>query len=148
MANRSGGRGRPSRTVRSSGTPAFTEPEVRRWPHPIEGAAPSARQTAPAGQTDTALYYIHCALRQIECRGGRSPDGPATPSRPVPAGRRGDGGPRAKILSQNGPPDTLRRDFPLVFWRRRPYNGMRYYVTLRRAARYVQNPQTQKKTES
>ena len=62
MANRSGGRGRPSRTVRSSGTPAFTEPEVRRWPHPIEGAAPSARQTAPAGQTDTALYYIHCAL--------------------------------------------------------------------------------------
>ena len=62
MATRSGGRGRPSRTVRSSGTPAFTEPEVRRWPHPIEGAAPSARQTAPAGQTDTALYYIHCAL--------------------------------------------------------------------------------------
>ena len=62
MANRSGGRGRPSRTVRQSGTPAYTEPEVRRWPHPIEGAAPSARQTVPAGQTDTALYYIHCAL--------------------------------------------------------------------------------------
>lgn len=62
MANRSGGRGRPSRAVRPAGTPAYTEPEVRRWPHPIEGSGPSVRQTAPAGQTDTALYYIHCAL--------------------------------------------------------------------------------------
>lgn len=52
----------PSRETAPPGTPIYTEPEVRRWPHPIEGAAPSARQTAPAGQTDTALYYIHCAL--------------------------------------------------------------------------------------
>jgi hypothetical protein len=36
------------------GTPAFTEPEVRRWPHPVELAA---ERTA-----DPALQYIQCAI--------------------------------------------------------------------------------------
>ena len=44
-------------TGRRAGTPAFTEPEVRRWPHPVtcaDGGSPV--------QLDAALYYIHCAL--------------------------------------------------------------------------------------
>ncbi len=55
MANRSGGRGRPSRAVRPAGTPAYTEPEVRRWPHPVEGGG---RAAAP----EPAMHYIRCAL--------------------------------------------------------------------------------------
>lgn len=64
MANHSsGGRGRAVRAAKRAGTPAFTEPEVRRWPHPVDGVAPSSpRQAVPAMQTDPALYYIHCAL--------------------------------------------------------------------------------------
>ena len=70
MANHSGGRGRQIRATaaKQSGTPAFTEPEVRRWPHPVDGSEvppasnrQAARSMAP-GQIDTALYYIHCAL--------------------------------------------------------------------------------------
>lgn len=68
MANRQHGRGRgpsgvrPVRSVPSavqtSGTPAVTEPEVRRWPHPVGGAA-----EIPAGQQpDPTLHYIRCAL--------------------------------------------------------------------------------------
>ena len=73
MANRQRGRtpsdsrnpsgGRRSRTVPVSrspgreaplpGTPIYTEPEVRRWPHPLEDPAP-----AP----EPALHYIRCAL--------------------------------------------------------------------------------------
>ncbi len=69
MANRQHGRGRtpaagrPARTVpvtRSPGreaappgTPIYTEPEVRRWPHPLEDPAP-----AP----EPAMHYIRCAL--------------------------------------------------------------------------------------
>ena len=49
-------------TGRRAGTPAFTEPEVRRWPHPVTGAeVPPSPGPAP-GQVDAALYYIHCAL--------------------------------------------------------------------------------------
>lgn len=69
MANRSGGRNRQVRMTpaRQSGTPVFQEPEVRRWPHPVDGSQsspPPGRQgRAPAsGQMDPALYYIHCAL--------------------------------------------------------------------------------------
>jgi hypothetical protein len=36
------------------GTPAFTEPEVHRWPHPVEL---TAERTA-----EPALQYIQCAL--------------------------------------------------------------------------------------
>ena len=51
-------------SARRPGTPAFTEPEVRRWPHPVTGTeVPPVRQGGPApGQIDAALYYIHCAL--------------------------------------------------------------------------------------
>lgn len=45
------------------GIPVFTEPEVRRWPHPVDGISPAdIRPSASAGQTDASLYYIHCAL--------------------------------------------------------------------------------------
>lgn len=69
MANRQYGRGRtpaagrPARTVSVTrspgreaappGTPIYTEPEVRRWPHPLEDPAP-----AP----EPAMHYIRCAL--------------------------------------------------------------------------------------
>lgn len=81
MANHSGsGRSRGSRGTRRAGVsaapPSFTEPEVRRWPHPVDGVAPQSRRSAaswresspvsgwPAGGggTEPALYYIHCAL--------------------------------------------------------------------------------------
>ena len=39
------------------GTPSYTEPEVRRWPHPLEDAA-----TAAAPAPEPALHYIRCAL--------------------------------------------------------------------------------------
>ena len=61
MANRQHGRaGRSSSrqavpVSRRPGTPSYTEPEVRRWPHPLEGSAPSP---AP----EPALHYIRCAL--------------------------------------------------------------------------------------
>ena len=56
MANHSsGGRGRAVRAAKRAGTPAFTEPEVRRWPHPVDGVE-------PVQQTDPALHFIHCAL--------------------------------------------------------------------------------------
>ena len=44
----------------SAGTSVFTEPEVRRWPHPVAGA--ERPLPASARETDAALYYIHCAL--------------------------------------------------------------------------------------
>lgn len=63
MANRQHGRGRTARTVpvtRSPareaappGTPLYTEPEVRRWPHPLENPAPPP---------EPAMHYIRCAL--------------------------------------------------------------------------------------
>lgn len=43
----------PSRETAPPGTPIYTEPEVRRWPHPLEDPAP-----AP----EPALHYIRCAL--------------------------------------------------------------------------------------
>ena len=71
MANRQHGRGRTpaggrtARTVPVSrstvragetappGTPIYTEPEVRRWPHPLEDPAPPP---------EPAMHYIRCAL--------------------------------------------------------------------------------------
>lgn len=69
MANRQYGRGRTpaaGRTVRAvsvsrspgrgdapPGTPIYTEPEVRRWPHPLEDPAPPP---------EPAMHYIRCAL--------------------------------------------------------------------------------------
>ena len=35
------------------GTPIYTEPEVRRWPHPVEDPAPPP---------EPAMHYIRCAL--------------------------------------------------------------------------------------
>lgn len=65
MANRQHGRGR--RTVPVSrtsgtfsgvqpGTPIYTEPEVRRWPHPVGEGVPAVQQPEPT------LHYIRCAL--------------------------------------------------------------------------------------
>ena len=72
MANRQHGRGRPPRSGRppsgrpaapsrrplgEDGVPAVVEPEVRRWPHPLEdGSLP------PASAPEPALHYIRCAL--------------------------------------------------------------------------------------
>ena len=73
MANRQHGRGRtpaagrtartvpvtrsPGREAAPPGTPIYTEPEVRRWPHPLEdGSLP------PASAPEPALHYIRCAL--------------------------------------------------------------------------------------
>ena len=55
MANRScNGRGRGASSAPDA--PAlFSEPEVRRWPHPVSAAE-------PAISSDAALHYIRCAL--------------------------------------------------------------------------------------
>ncbi len=63
MANHPRGRGRTVRAVPSNrppagggmepGVPSYTEPEVRRWPHPIEE---TPRTPEPS------LHYIRCAL--------------------------------------------------------------------------------------
>ena len=69
MANRHHGRspagGRTARTVPVSrspgrdaappGTPIYTEPEVRRWPHPLEDGGSSP-------VPEPAMHYIRCAL--------------------------------------------------------------------------------------
>ena len=70
MANRQHGRGRtpaagrtartvpvtrsPGREAVPPGTPIYTEPEVRRWPHPLEDP--------PSPATEPAMHYIRCAL--------------------------------------------------------------------------------------
>lgn len=69
----SGGRGPGGRTARTvpvgrapggvrrppqPGTPSYTEPEVRRWPHPLEEMPPAPFAPEPA----PALHYIRCAL--------------------------------------------------------------------------------------
>lgn len=58
MANRSCANRRQQqvRTVAArQSTAPFTEPAVRRWPHPVDGTEP-----LPSG--DPALHYIRCAL--------------------------------------------------------------------------------------
>nr|WP_326185523.1 hypothetical protein [uncultured Oscillibacter sp.] len=50
----------PSRQA-APGTPAYTEPEVRRWPHPVDGTPP-IRQALYGQPTDALLHYIQCAL--------------------------------------------------------------------------------------
>lgn len=73
MTNHSGWRARQTASARQAapagrqpgrpgGTPAYTEPEVRRWPHPVPGAEPGHPAPPVSGQVDAALYYIHCAL--------------------------------------------------------------------------------------
>lgn len=83
MANRSRGQDRPDRGTPAvpvplpspqqspageggpqqaePGVPAFTEPEVRRWPHPVSGIAP-VRQGLSDQQTDALLHCVRCAL--------------------------------------------------------------------------------------
>ena len=47
----------------SPASSAFTEPEMRRWPHPVNGISlPDGRPSPSVGQSDLSLYYIHCAL--------------------------------------------------------------------------------------
>ena len=47
----------------SPASSAFTEPEMRRWPHPVNGISlPDGRPSPSVGQADLSLYYIHCAL--------------------------------------------------------------------------------------
>ena len=56
-AGRSQSGGRTARTVpvsRTPGTPSYTEPEVRRWPHPLEDP--------PSPAPEPAMHYIRCAL--------------------------------------------------------------------------------------
>ena len=43
----------PAREAAPPGTPIYTEPEVRRWPHPLEDPAPPP---------EPAMHYIRCAL--------------------------------------------------------------------------------------
>ena len=63
MANRPRERGQQGPRTGSTGASAFTEPEVRRWPHPVDGVSPAdIRPAASVGQTEVSLYYIHCAL--------------------------------------------------------------------------------------
>ena len=63
MANRScNGRGRGPSSAPDAPA-SFSEPEVRRWPHPVDGVSPAdIRPAASVGQTEVSLYYIHCAL--------------------------------------------------------------------------------------
>jgi len=51
----SGGPAGRAWTPARPGTPAYVEPEVRRWPHPMEDVP-----AAPA--PEPALHYIRCAL--------------------------------------------------------------------------------------
>lgn len=56
MAKQSGEQGRGGRTVSTPRpTPTYSEPEVRRWPHPIHSVQPTAQPEDP-------LHYIRCAL--------------------------------------------------------------------------------------
>lgn len=43
----------PGRRAALPGTPVYTEPEVRRWPHPLEDPVPPP---------EPAMHYIRCAL--------------------------------------------------------------------------------------
>lgn len=56
--NRSPAGSRPARAVpvsRAPGTPSYIEPEVRRWPHPLEDGGSSP-------VPEPAMHYIRCAL--------------------------------------------------------------------------------------
>lgn len=62
MANHSYERKQPVRSVTAqqaaSEPTAYPEPEMRRWPHPVDGTPVS-----PQGpQADAVCYYIRCAL--------------------------------------------------------------------------------------
>lgn len=48
--------GREVRTPSQSGVPSYIEPEVRRWPHPLEDTLPAPPEPEPV------LHYIRCAL--------------------------------------------------------------------------------------
>lgn len=55
MANRPRNE-RPNGCISSSSpSQSFSEPEVRRWPHPVN-------TTGPAVSPDAALHYVNCAL--------------------------------------------------------------------------------------
>lgn len=52
--------GSQGRRATPSGARSFTEPEMRRWPHPVDGTPPASE--VPNGQIDISLHYIHCAI--------------------------------------------------------------------------------------
>lgn len=47
--------------TRTVGSITYSEPEVRRWPHPVSGMDPDCFANF-AGQADAGLHYIQCAL--------------------------------------------------------------------------------------
>ena len=57
MANHSCGRKRPPAVPPSASPAVWTEPEVRRWPHPVTCAPEPELPGLPA-----ALHYLHCSL--------------------------------------------------------------------------------------
>jgi len=64
MANRPCGRNRQTPTPapvtqQSADLPSFKEPEMRRWPHPVE---PVKQNSEFDRQANSAIHYIHCAL--------------------------------------------------------------------------------------
>ena len=66
MANRPSAQAQSSSTdgpacAPAAGLPIFTEPEVRRWPHPVDGVSPPACSPA-GGQAAPVLAYLHCVL--------------------------------------------------------------------------------------
>lgn len=62
MANHSGGQHqRGCSAAGQTGASAFSEPEVRRWPHPVNPAAP-AHPPGAEKQPEAGLSHIHCAL--------------------------------------------------------------------------------------
>ena len=67
MENRPCNRGQQTQSApkNTPGIPFFTEPEVRRWPHPVIGNEVPPTTTChsiPSSQADMSLHYIHCAL--------------------------------------------------------------------------------------
>lgn len=57
MANQNSGRrhSAPAPHPQSNGRPPFSEPVMRRWPHP-------ANDGCPAAAAEPVLHYIYCAL--------------------------------------------------------------------------------------
>jgi len=57
MASHSRGRNQPSIPPAPAAPAACPEPEVRRWPHPVDCTPEPESPSLPA-----ALHYIHCSL--------------------------------------------------------------------------------------
>ena len=65
MANRPPAQAQPSgkpSCASSPGLPLFTEPEVRRWPHPVTGTPPVPCPLNPGDSSEESCSRIFCAL--------------------------------------------------------------------------------------